>query len=94
MRFLAVTFEKIRDRFEYHVVTVAAAIESDHENDGAPQYGCRTHRTRGQIRALAQDRHAVDGFIAERAIAQHADERATVQTFGDDQHRVDVGPAK
>ena len=71
------------------MIVVLGAIQPGHEEHRAAQDGRRAHRARGQVRTLAQQVHRVDRLIPQGAIAQHADERPAIETFGNLKHGVD-----
>src|ERR1700691_1685356 len=80
---------EIGDLAEYDLVIVLAAIQADHEYDGAAQDGGSAHRTGGHVGALAEQGHRLDRFVAESAVPHHADERAVIETLGNLEHGID-----
>ncbi len=69
---------------------IAAAVQTQHENHRTAQDRRCAHGPCGQVSGFAQDPHRVRGLIAERAIAEHADEGAAIQPFSDLQHGIDM----
>src|SRR5580658_4537015 len=80
---------KIGDLAEYDLIPVLAAIQADHEYHGAAQEGGGAHGTGGHIGTLAEQGHRLHRFVAEGAIAEHADECTVVETLGDLEHGID-----
>src|SRR3569832_930540 len=74
---------KIGQRLERDAVSIPAPVHADHENHRPPHDGSGPHGSEREARRLPEKRHTHTGFIAERAITQHADKRAAIQVFLD-----------
>src|ERR1017187_5566202 len=81
---------EVRQRLENDVVTVPAAVEPQHEQHTAPEQGGSAHRPKRQVRRGAEEADRQRGFIAERAVGQYPDQRATIQALANLEHRIDV----
>src|SRR5947209_3364267 len=81
---------KVGQRLKRDCVPIAAPIQADHENHRPPHDGCGPHGSDREARGLPEKCDAHTGFIAERAIAQHADKRAAIQVLLDFEHGINV----
>ncbi|EAA20285.1 hypothetical protein [Plasmodium yoelii yoelii] len=82
------TVGEVLEPLEMQLVAVSAQMDSGHQQDRPFQQSGHPQGAGREIGRLAQERQRPGGFGAQRPVAQHADDLATVQRLPQAQHGI------